>query len=156
MDRTGLAVLLLLTVALGHSHKEASGGRKEVSGPERTPRDRDHHHHQQQQPPQGHIPEGFTSSVSSGDTSPGSGSRQSRTLVRLPRSASSTTDGRSTSRAGGAAAAASAAGVSQPPAPRDGAQRSGRQTSSSQQHRSRGNHRQSSSPGSGRTRRLVG
>lgn len=154
MDRTGLAVLLLLTVALGHSHKEASGGRKEVSGPERTPRDRDHHH-QQQQPPQGHIPEGFTSSVSAGDTSPGSGSRQSRTLVRLPRSASSTTDGRSTSRAGGAAAA-SAAGVSQPPAPRDGAQRSGRQTSSSQQHRSRGNHRQSSSPGSGRTRRLVG
>lgn len=154
MDRTGLAVLLLLTVALGHSHKEASGGRKEFSGPEWTPRDRDHH--QQQQPPQGHIPEGFTSSVSSGDTFPGSGSRQSRTLVRLPRSASSTTDGRSTSRAGGAAAASSVAGVSQPPAPRDGAQRSGRQTSSSQQHRSRGNHRQSSSPGSGRTRRLVG
>lgn len=141
MDRAGVAVLLVLAVALmrvGDSHKDATGGRKEGAGADRAVWDQPH------SPgiSQGHSPggprDGGASSRASGETSPGSG-QSSRTLVRQPR--------------GTATGGASREEVAS--APRDGAQRTARQTVS-QQQRTRVNRRQSSKPGSAGTRRLVG
>ncbi|KAG7510151.1 latent-transforming growth factor beta-binding protein 2 [Solea senegalensis] len=144
MDRARVAVLMILTVALlrvGNSHEDATGGRKEFAGPRRRLRS------------PGHLPEdGGPSSVPSGELSPGS--TRSKAPLRLPRGASSQAHGSLTSRAGPTRAAA-VSREDQSSAPRDGAQRSARQTAS-QQHRSRGNHRHSSKPSSAHTRRLVG
>ncbi|XP_047466736.1 latent-transforming growth factor beta-binding protein 2-like [Mugil cephalus] len=141
MDRAGVAVLIVLAVALmrvGDSHRDATGGRQEGAGADRAVWDQPH------SPgiSQGHWPGGprggGASSRASGETSPGSG-QSGRTLVRKPR-------GTSTAGASREELASE---------PRDGAQRTARQTVS-QQQRTRVNRRQSSKPGSTGTRRLVG
>ncbi|CAB1436245.1 unnamed protein product [Pleuronectes platessa] len=127
----------------------ATGGRQEFAGAHRA--------HQPRVRSQGHTPrgpseDGASSRQPSGESSPETS--QLRTLVRLPRNASSRVDGRQTSRVG----PPHAAGVSrqeQSPAPRDVAQRTARQAAG-QQQRTRVNRKPSSKPGSAHTRRLTG
>ncbi|XP_074547850.1 latent-transforming growth factor beta-binding protein 2-like [Halichoeres trimaculatus] len=146
MDRAGFAVLMLLTVALvqiGDSERDTTGGRKEGAGADRAVWDQQ----QSRERSQGQSPKGPKDSASS-ETS-----RLSRTLVRVPRGASSHGDGRHISAAPLHVAGSSREEVVS--APRDGALRSARHPAS-QQHRTKVNRRQSSKPGSTSTRRLSG
>ncbi|XP_028250717.1 latent-transforming growth factor beta-binding protein 2-like [Parambassis ranga] len=150
MDRAGVAVLIVLTVALvrvGDSHKDTTGGRKEGAGAGRAVWDQQ----QSRGISQGHSQKGpwhGASSKASGEILPGTS--QSRTLVRLPRSTSTQEERRQKSKAGPvhSTGASREALVS---APREGAQRTARQPAS-QQQRARANRK----PSSASTRRLVG
>ncbi len=154
MDRAGFAVLMVLTVALvriGDGQKDTTGVKKVGAGAGRAVWDQQ----QSRVRSQGHSPRDPEDGASPGpsrETSPGSS--RSRTLVRLPRGASSQGDGRHTSAAGPAhAAGASREDVVS--APRDGALRTARHPNS-QQHRTKVNRRQSSKTSSASPRRLVG
>ncbi|XP_070697809.1 latent-transforming growth factor beta-binding protein 2-like [Pempheris klunzingeri] len=154
MDRAGFAVLMFLTVALlriSDSQKDTTGGRKEGAGAGRAVWDQQQSWVRRQgQSPRG--PEDGASSRASAETSPGTW--HSRSLVRLPRGASTQGGGRHTSIAG-AVHAAGAPREDLASAPRDGALRTARHPPS-QQHRTRVNRRQSSKASSASTRRLVG
>ncbi|XP_068577904.1 latent-transforming growth factor beta-binding protein 2-like [Cebidichthys violaceus] len=153
MDRAGFAVLVVLTVALlriGDGHKDTAGGRKEGEGAGRAVWNQQ----QSRVRSQGHSPRrqgDGASSGPSGETSPGTD--QFRTLVRVPRAASSQGDRGHVSPKPVHAAGASREDLASPP--RDVALRTARHPSS-QQHRARVNRRQSSKPNAASTRRLVG
>ncbi|TNN52313.1 hypothetical protein EYF80_037467 [Liparis tanakae] len=146
MDRAGFAVLVVLTVALlrfGDSHQDATGGRKEgTAAAGRAVRSQ----RQSRVRSQGHSPWRAAHGASPGP----SGTDSFRTVLRVPRAAHQ----RHASRAGPARAADASREILVSP-PRDGAPRAARHPSG-QQHRARGNLRQSSKLSSGSTRRLAG
>lgn len=149
MDRAGFAVLMVLTVALvsiSDSQKDTTGGRKEGAGVGQEVWVQEHSARRQKRPGDGAL------SSLPGDTSPRSS--HSGVLVRLPRATPSHGDDRHIS----SAVAVHSAGASREDlvsAPRDVALRTARHPAN-QQHRTKVNRRQSSKPGSGSTRRLVG
>ncbi|XP_068194619.1 latent-transforming growth factor beta-binding protein 2-like isoform X2 [Antennarius striatus] len=148
MDRTGFAVLIVLTVSMvrvGDSQRDTTGERKEGAQTgwalwdQQPSRERS----------QGHSPRGQTAGVSA-EASPES--IHSAILIRVPRHTSSRGDGRHTSIAEPLHAAGA---FRENLAPRDGAVRTARHPAS-QQHRTKANRRQSSKPSSASTRRLIG
>lgn len=150
MDRAGLAVLVVLTVALvqfSNSQKDSTGGRKEGAGA--GPKVWDQQKSRERS--QGHSPrrpEEDALSSPPGETSPEPG--RSGILVRLPRGTSSQGEGRHISTASREDLVS---------APRDGALRTARQPArqpARQQHRTKVNRRQSSKLSATSTRKLAG
>lgn len=144
MDRSGLFILIAITVALvqiSDTQKDTTGGgRTGGAAADRTTEQ------QARYGGQGH------SAGRSGELS--AGSSHSGNPVRLPRGASSQREGRHAS----AAAPARPGGASredQPAAPRDSASRTARHPVS-QQHRPKVARRQNSKPSSASARRLAG
>ncbi|XP_041828648.1 latent-transforming growth factor beta-binding protein 2-like [Melanotaenia boesemani] len=149
MERAGFAVLIVLIVApaaVSGSHMETTGGRKEGAETGQVIWDQQ----QSRGINRGHLsraPRDELSSKTSGEAS--LGTSQSKTLVRVPRGASSQEDRRHISKTGSAHAA---------DAPREELVSALRNPGHpvSQQQRTRVNRRQSSKPTSASTRRLVG
>lgn len=144
MDRSGLFILILFTVALvkiSDSRKDTTGGGRKGDGADRTTWEQ-HSRDRSQGHSVGRSGESF------------SGSSHSGIPVRLPRGASSQREGRHTS----AAAPARPAGASREDpvsAPRGSAPRTARHPVS-QQHRTKVTRRQNSRQSSASARRLAG
>nr|XP_020469567.1 latent-transforming growth factor beta-binding protein 2 isoform X2 [Monopterus albus] len=154
MDRTRLAVLMILTAAfvrVGDSHRDPAGGRKESERADPAPWDQQHSRVMSM----GHLPRGLEDGASFGlfgETALGTG--QSRTLARMPRGTSSQENARHTPKAE-PAHAAGASWDSHASAPRDSALRTAKHTGG-QQHRARMNRRQSNKSSSASKGRLTG
>lgn len=137
---------MALTVSLvrvGDSHQTSTGGRKEAAVTDRGALDPQ----QSEVMDQGHSRRRSEDGASSIPLETSRETLRSRTLARLPRGTSSYGDDRHIPRPASREDRASA--------PRDVALRAARQ-SSSQQHRTRVNRRQSSKPSAASSRRLVG